>query len=304
MAERPRRACRSVAVSSSESGASRIVDELTLPPPQPGRRVEELGAGGADDEQRHPARPVHEVVDEVEQRVVGPVQVFEDEDERPLARRSPPGSGARRRTPRRAGRWPSLVRLEADQRMEVPLDPAASASSRTNRCDGLAELLARLLGTVGLEDPGLRLDHLAERPERHAFAVRKRAAVAPVDEAVRRRSRSSGTARRRAGSCRSGDADERHELRLAFARHAGERLAQERQLPLAAHERGAADHAPRRRARARSSASQTATRLRLALRLDRLRLAVLDRALGCAEGRLVDEDPVRPARPSAGAPQC
>ena len=59
--------------------------ELSLPPPQPGLLVEQLGAGGADDEQRHAARPLHELVDEVEQSLVRPVEVFEDEDQRPLS---------------------------------------------------------------------------------------------------------------------------------------------------------------------------------------------------------------------------
>ena len=45
---------------------------------------EQLGPGGADDEQRHAGRPVDQVVDEVEQVVVRPVQVLEHQHERPL----------------------------------------------------------------------------------------------------------------------------------------------------------------------------------------------------------------------------
>ena len=45
---------------------------------------QQLGPRGADEEQRHAARPLDQVVDEVEQVVVGPVEVLEHEHERPL----------------------------------------------------------------------------------------------------------------------------------------------------------------------------------------------------------------------------
>ena len=44
------------------------------------------------------------------------------------------------------------------------------------------ELLLRRRGVVGLEDPGVRLDDLAERPEAHALAVREGTALAPGDD--------------------------------------------------------------------------------------------------------------------------
>jgi hypothetical protein len=46
--------------------------------------VEQLGAGSRKNENRNAGRPVDEVVDEVEQTVVGPVHVLEHDDERPL----------------------------------------------------------------------------------------------------------------------------------------------------------------------------------------------------------------------------
>ena len=64
------------------------------------------------------------------------------------------------------------------------------------------ELRAGLVGGVGLEDAGLRLDDLAERPERDAVAVGRQRPCRQVIssgsavDALRR-------ARRRAGSCRS-----------------------------------------------------------------------------------------------------
>src|SRR5437660_3033650 len=47
-----------------------------------GAPLEELGACRADDEQRHAADAFGQRVDEVEQLVIGPLQVFEDEYER------------------------------------------------------------------------------------------------------------------------------------------------------------------------------------------------------------------------------
>ena len=66
--ERRERDCQSVRLASAPARAS----------------LEQLRPRGAEDEQRHPAHPRDQSVDELEQGVVGPVQVFEDEHERPL----------------------------------------------------------------------------------------------------------------------------------------------------------------------------------------------------------------------------
>ena len=49
----------------------------------------ELGPSRAEDEDRQARRPVDEPLDELEQRVVGPVEVFEEEDERPIGADGP-----------------------------------------------------------------------------------------------------------------------------------------------------------------------------------------------------------------------
>ena len=225
------------------------MDEFTFPPPQAGRRVEQLGACRAEDEQRDAARPVDEVVDEVEQRVVGPVQVLEDEDERALVGERLEEAAPRRErlvAPRR--RTSSSVSRPASGRRCRSIQPASRVVADES-LDGLPELLLRLLRTVGLEDPGLRLDHLAERPERHAFAVRKRAAVAPVDEPE-----VSGLDRLEEledepALADARDADERDELRLAARGSRGRRSrAGALSSCVAADERRAADAARRRRA--------------------------------------------------------
>ena len=93
-------------------------------PAAPARATrEQLGARGPDDEQWHAAGPVDEVVDEVEQTVVGEVQVFEDEHERVLLRER------LEEAPPRGERLAAAVGaclaggLEPDERPEVALEP-------------------------------------------------------------------------------------------------------------------------------------------------------------------------------------
>ena len=69
--------------------------------------AKELGPSRADDEHRHSGRPVDEVVDEVEQALVRPVQVLEDENERAAlgdGLEEPPPGGERLRSTIAAGR--------------------------------------------------------------------------------------------------------------------------------------------------------------------------------------------------------
>ena len=71
------------AVSSSESGESETVAAFDFPPPQPGRRSSSSGRAVPMTRSGESAHPVDQVVDEVEQVVVGPVQILEDEHQRP-----------------------------------------------------------------------------------------------------------------------------------------------------------------------------------------------------------------------------
>ena len=165
---------------------------------------EELRPRGADDEERHAPCPLDEVVDEVEQRARRPSADPRTRG-RAAARRAS-ASRKRRQAANASPRWSSgssprsrARRARAKCRSTHP----ASASSGTTARTAWWSFSIAWRWAVRLEDAGLRLHHLAECPERHAFAVRKRAAVAPVDERRRLRSRSSGRARRRAGSCRS-----------------------------------------------------------------------------------------------------
>ncbi len=78
----------SSAVSSSASGDERQRQRVALAPAPARPPVEQLGPRGRDHEERHVLDPVGELVDEVEQIVVGPVEVFEHEHRRaPLGER-------------------------------------------------------------------------------------------------------------------------------------------------------------------------------------------------------------------------
>ena len=155
--------------------------ELAAAPTGPS--LEQLRPGAADDEQRDAAQPVDELVDEVEQAVVGPVQVLEDEHERPLLgerlEEAPPGGE----------RLAAAVSAEAASRPPgrragagATRPSAASRSVIERALDGGVQLLGRFDLGVLLEDPGLRLDDLRERPERDAVAVGEAASLAPGDE--------------------------------------------------------------------------------------------------------------------------
>ena len=64
----------------------------------PGRRLEEVGPGGAVQQDRGTAREADQVLDEVEQRRLGPVDVVHDDDERPVAASARRSGGKPRRS--------------------------------------------------------------------------------------------------------------------------------------------------------------------------------------------------------------
>src|SRR5205814_1658638 len=121
------------------------------------------------------------LVDEIEQRVVGPLQVFEDEHERALVRErldeaSPGGEALTAFLSS-----PVLVGGEAEERPQMRRHPSALAFRKQIGEDG-GELLFAGLAAVGAEQADLGLHDLAERPEADAFAVGKRAPLPPRDE--------------------------------------------------------------------------------------------------------------------------
>ena len=126
--------------------------------------VEQLGPRQTDDEQRRP-HAVGEVLDEIEQGRLRPVDVFEQEDER-LDVGDP--------FHHLAGSPRDLLGLRS------PLSASMSPAARPSTSDdgllraALAELLESFLERVVVRDARRRFDHLAERPVGDALAVRKR----------------------------------------------------------------------------------------------------------------------------------
>ena len=159
-----------------------------------GPALEQLGARRADDEQRHAGRPVGEIVDEVEQAVVGPVQILEDEHQRPLL-----GQRLEQAAPRRERLVAAVARVlagraEADERAQEAADPAALRLVGEDVLEHRGQLRLGGVERVALEDPGLRLHDLAERPVAEALAVGQRPALPPPGSAPRR-GRPAGRAR-------------------------------------------------------------------------------------------------------------
>ena len=157
---------------------------------QPGRESSSSGRARQSDEHRGVADPVGEVLEQVEERRFGPMDVVEDDDQRASRRevleaacapprRSPgrPASRGRGRAAPRGARGPARRR------------PLAGAG---------AEIFAPgLVGRIPLGDPGGVLEHGDDRPERDALAVGQAAAL----EHRRARRRAARGARPSAATC-------------------------------------------------------------------------------------------------------
>jgi len=165
-------------VSLSDRGGSEIVSALGLPRPA-AAALEELRPRRRDDQERHVADAVEQLVDEVEQRVVCPMQVLEDEHERALVceRLEEVSPGRECLGPKVGGA--GLATAEADKNAQIRREPAGFGRILDDPAHGLPDLALDRLGRVPLQDAGLRLHHLLERPEADAVAVGERAALTP-----------------------------------------------------------------------------------------------------------------------------
>ena len=125
---------------SAASGSSRIDVALSLPAAPARPDVEELGSRDAEQEDRRGARPVDDVLDEVEHRRLRPVQVVDHEHERPLAAR--PSRSARVASCVSAGEDADRVRrldAELDQHLdERPVGDPLPVRERAATRDGRA----------------------------------------------------------------------------------------------------------------------------------------------------------------------
>ncbi len=133
-------------------------------------------AGRAQDEQPVVARPLEQILDEREQRLVGPLHVLEDEHHGPLLGHRLEESPPRRKEPLAVaigdGRQPEQV---AQRRR----DPLAVAGIGDPLVHGRRELPFGRLDRVVLGDLGAHAHHLGQRPECDPVAVGEAAAAMP-----------------------------------------------------------------------------------------------------------------------------
>ncbi len=192
---------------------------------------------------------------------------------------------------------PRMLRssLEPDERPEMASMRAASAGPGTRSRTDSPELPLRRLGVVGLEDAGLALDDLAERPERDAVAGT--AASAP-DASRSTRPPLFGRAEElvdEAALADPGLADDRHELgRATVAGRRSQRPEQDAPAPRAGRRAAGLGllSVVEAAARARRERRTTPGPARPCPSLDRLGLHVVDDVARRAVGRVVDEDAV------------
>ncbi len=219
-----RRAARRRAPRSPRARAARARSRWRERGRRPSRaEVEQLGPSEADDQERRLTDAVGEVLDQLEQGLLGPVDVLEDED-RAAARR--PARRPTRAPPRRspAGCARSRRLEHARREPEQVGDRVVAAAC--------AQLLDRLLDGVVVRDAGGDLDHLSERPVRDALAVRQRApgedggALDSLDELARE-----------AALADAGLAVDREQVRALVPHDAREVVFEQLELVLATDER-------------------------------------------------------------------
>ena len=153
--------------------------EAALPGTPVRTTVEEVGAGQGDDVDRMAARPCQQLLDEVEEAVIRPLEVLEDHDHRRDV-----GDALEEGSPGH-GKLASLLRLnvaDPEQVKEWLFERGALVGIGHELGQARGQQLAggRLIGCVVGADP--HAHHLAERPEADAVAVGGRAALVPVHD--------------------------------------------------------------------------------------------------------------------------
>ena len=95
---------------------------FSLPPPQAGPLLEQIGSGDAEQQDRRVARPVGDVLDQIQEDGLGPLDVVEHDDLRPLGRaRLEQLAEGELRLGRRAA--DDGVRLDADREQDLDERP-------------------------------------------------------------------------------------------------------------------------------------------------------------------------------------
>ena len=246
--------------------------------------------GGQHQDGRRAGVPVGQALHEVEQGVVGPVQVLQGQDQRPgrgqAVQEAPPGGelllavgGGGRAGAARA------ATADADQAAEVAGDPGGGDRLGHGR-GGRDQAPAGELGAVALQDAGLGLDRLGKGPEGRAVAVGQGPALAPGDPRGRRprAGQPVGQLGQEPALADAGVADDGDQLGPGAVAGAGGGGRQRLQLAVAGHQRreapaGGGRPGPGRERRPRGHRVAGARR-------GRAGRAVGDRPLGGPPGRL------------------
>ena len=221
------------------------------------------------------------MLDEVEKRVLGPVDVLEHEHERLRLRE------LLRPRARRPGEL-----LAAPLALHRGQDPGGQAQQVGDRLDlaGGAQLLERLLGRVVVGDACSSLDHLGQRPVRHPLAIRERpagehrGAVEARDELAREPALPD-----------TGVAVDGEEVRAAVAKGAVVRVREQLELGVAPHERSL-ESAPPRRPLAHADGLPRPHGRAAPLQLERTDVLRLDAVVRQPVGAGADQDLARPCR--------
>ena len=267
-------------------------------PGAPGRpALEQLGPREREDEDRRVARPVEEVLDEVEQALVGPLHVLEGEHRRIRLREAleeePPGGEEILLV---AG----LVLGEAEEVRQPGLDEAPLLRRRGCLRQRRLELGLRRRGLLVLGDPAAHAHHVGQRPVGDALAVRQAAPPVPVD-ALGDAVEVLVELPREPRLPDAGDPGDGDEMGLPLLGRVVEELLDLAQLAVAADERRLQALRLERPAQAGDDPLRPEERRQplLALQLEGAGLLVDDRLLGGAARRVADVDRV-PARRRTG----
>ena len=247
----------------------------------------EFRAGECDHEDRRVARPVEQVLDEIEQTRVGPLEILEREHDRIGV-----GEALEQQAPGReqVALVADIVIGEAEQLGDAGLDECALLRIRHMLVQGAAELHERIGHGLVLGDSAAHPHHVGERPVGDALAVGQAATAMPVHgrgEPVEVLVELPGEAR----LADPRDARHRHEVGAALVRRPMEEVLDLAQLAIAPDERRLQALGLERAAQAGDDTPRPPERRQPILALERVGAGVLehDRPLRGAPRRLTDE---------------
>ena len=261
---------------------------MRRPAPQSGRRSRRSGRARVMTRSRVADRPLEEVVDELHEPRVGPLEVLEHEDGRALER-----DALEEGPPRREELLAAARRgvADAEERQERGLDLPPLGLVVDELGERRRNPVAGRGVVVVLPETGPPPDHLSEGPEGHALSERRGAALVPVDvlaDPVDVLEELPGEPAL-ADAALAGDGQEAH---APLARGGVQEVLQQAQLVVATHERRLDPLAPALAAALGDDPERPPRRDRGGLALEELLAGRLegDRARRGALGGLADED--------------